>query len=148
MKKTVFYFTLLLASLMCACKDELAVKQDYLFELETMPVQKRIALDQTAEIRCRIVKEGDYKQTRFYIRYFQPDGKGELRFDDGRVLFPNDLYVLSSDVFRLYYTSQSSDQQNIDVYIEDNFGQVVQKRFSFQHERIEEANNPPKDSIR
>ncbi len=142
MKKTVLYFTLLITSLICACNDELDIKQNYLFELETMPVQKRIAVGETAEIRCRIVKEGDYEQAKFYIRYFQPAGKGELQLDDGRILLPNDLYVLSSDVFRLYYTSQSTDQQNIDVYIEDNFGQVVQKTFSFQNESIEEKNKP------
>ncbi len=142
MKKTVLYFTLLITSLICACNDELDIKQNYLFELETMPVQKRIAVGETAEIRFRIVKEGDYEQAKFYIRYFQPDGKGELQLDDGRILLPNDLYVLSSDVFRLYYTSQSTDQQNIDIYIEDNFGQVVQKTFSFQNESIEEKNKP------
>lgn len=47
-----------------------------------------------AEIRCQIVKEGDYQDTKFFIRMFQPDGVGELRLDDGRVLLPNDLYPL------------------------------------------------------
>ena len=36
--------------------------------------------------------------------------------------------------FRLYYTSRSDDQQTIDVYIEDNMGQVVQKSFTFQND--------------
>ena len=33
-----------------------------------------------------------------------------------------------------YYTSRSDDQQTIDVYIEDNMGQVVQKSFTFQND--------------
>lgn len=33
----------------------------------------------------------------------------------------------------MYYTSHCTDQQVIDVYIEDSFGQVVQKTFSWQN---------------
>lgn len=116
-----------------ACDDKLDIKQTYSFELETMPIPKRILENETAEIRCRITREGNYDGTRFYIRYFQPDGKGELRIDDGTAFLPNDLYPVENMVFRLYYTSRSSDRQVIDVYIEDNTGQVVQKSFSFQN---------------
>lgn len=117
-----------------ACNNELDVKQVYSFDLETMPVQKRITEGETAEIRCRIIQEGNYSETAFSIRYFQPDGKGELRLDDGTVFLPNDLYPLDKTVFRLYYTSCSTDQQVIDVYIEDSFGQTVQKTFSWQND--------------
>ena len=120
--------------LVCACSEDLDIQQDYAFDMETMPVQKKIMQGETLEIRCRIVKEGDYKQAQYSIRYFQPDGKGELRLDDGRVLTPNDLFPLTKDVFSLYYTSQCTDPQNMDVYIENSFGQVVQKTFNFQHE--------------
>jgi len=123
-----------------ACEDELDVKQAYSFDLETMPVQKRIVEGETAEIRCQIVREGNYSETAFKIRYFQPDGKGELRLDDGTVFLPNDLYPLDRTTFRLYYTSQSTDQQVIDVYIVDSFGQVVQKTFSFQNDTGEDDN--------
>jgi hypothetical protein len=103
-----------------------------------MPVQKKIIQGETAEIRCRIVKEGDYAENRFYIRFFQTDGKGNLRLDDGRVLQPNDLYPLNNEVFRLYYTSGCTDQQNISIYIVDSFGQTVQKTFSWQNESVDE----------
>lgn len=101
--------------------------------------RKKIVQGETAEIRCQLVKEGDYDEARFFIRYFQTDGKGELRLDDGRVLLPNDLYPLDKTTFKLYYTSHSTDQQAIDVYIEDNFGQVVQKTFSWQNDNGEEV---------
>ncbi|MDR0686083.1 MAG: DUF3872 domain-containing protein [Dysgonamonadaceae bacterium] len=139
--KSFFGITAWLAAIMllaCACSDDLDIRTRYLFDLETMPVQKRIVEGETAEIRCQIVKEGDYKENRFYIRYFQPDGKGELRMDDGMLFAPNDRYPLERTEFRLYYTSRSSDQQKIDIYIEDNFGQVVQKSFSWQNEVEEE----------
>ena len=83
-----------------------------------MPVQKRLAVGETAEIRCTLVREGEYADARYTIRYFQPDGKGELRMDDGTVFLPNDRYPLERFSFRLYYTSRSDDQQTIDVYIE------------------------------
>ena len=121
-----------------ACSDDLDIRKAYVFDLETMPVQKKIIEGQTAEIRCRIVKEGDYAENRFYIRFFQPDGKGSLHLDDGRILQPNDLYTLKNEVFRLYYTSNCTDQQTIDIYIVDSFGQTVQKTFAWQNENVKD----------
>ena len=129
-----FLYTLLLAAVVCACSDDLDIHQVYAYDLVCMPVQKKIVQNETAEIRCQLVKEGDYEQAKFFIRYFQPDGKGELRMDDGTLLLPNDRYPLDRTTFRLYYTSRSTDQQVIDVYIEDNFRQVVQRTFSWQNE--------------
>ncbi len=54
--------------------------------------------------------------------------------DDGTVFLPNDLYSLEKETFRLYYTSASTDQQTIDIYIIDSFGQMQQISFSFNNE--------------
>ena len=132
--KKMFFAALAALGLLASCDKELDVQQAYKFELETMPVQKRIALGETAEIRCTLVRGGEYADARYTIRYFQPDGKGELRMDDVTVFLPNDRYPLERFSFRLYYTSRSDDQQTIDVYIEDNMGQVVQKSFTFQND--------------
>lgn len=51
--------------------------------------------------------------------------------DNGTVFLSNDLYLLEKETFRLYYTSASIDQQTIDIYIIDNFGQMQQVSFSF-----------------
>ena len=131
-------YTLLLAAVVCACNDRLDITQNYAFDLQTMPYPKRIIQGETLEIRLQIVKEGDYSETNFFIRYFQTDGKGELRLVDGRVLTPNDLFPLTSEVFRLYYTSHCTDQQNLDIYIENSFGRVVQRSFSFSNETVRE----------
>jgi hypothetical protein len=138
MKKLSAYFLYLLSlsAIVCSCNSDLDINQVYGFDVVCLPVQKKIIQGETAEIRCRLVKEGNYQQARFYIRYFQPDGKGELRLDNGTLLLPNDLYPLTKEVFRLYYTSYCTDQQVIDVYIEDNFGQVIQKKFSFSNETV------------
>lgn len=142
MKKTKHFFgiTAWLVAIMLlagACTDSMDINKVYAFDLATMPVQKRIVQGEVAEIRCQIVKEGAYQETKFFIRYFQPDGKGELRLDNGTVLSPNDLYQLNKETFRMYYTSHCTDQQVIDVYIEDNHGQVVQKTFSWQNDKGE-----------
>lgn len=121
-----------------SCTPELAVRQDYSFSLSTLPVQKDIVKGAVAEIRCALSAEGDFKDTRYTIRYFQPDGKGELRLDNGTLLSPNDRYPLMKEEFRLYYTSQSADRQTIDVYIEDNFGKVQQLTFAFNNKKAEE----------
>lgn len=117
-----------------ACDGQLDVNQRYGFELETLPVQKKIGLNQTAEIRCQIIREGYYIRTEYFIRYFQSDGKGELKLDDGTVFEPNDLYPLDRETFRLYYTSHCTDQQTITIWLTDSFGQTMEKSFSFQNE--------------
>ena len=63
--------------------------------------------------------------------------------DDGTVFKPNDRYPLTRDDFRLYYTSLSTDRQTIDIYVEDNFGQLQQRTFNFNNEREDK----PKSSI-
>ena len=151
MKKTKSFFgiTAWLVAMMLlalACNDDMDINKVYAFDLVCMPVQKKIVQGEVAEIRCRIVKEGDYQDTKFFIRYFQPDGIGELRLDDGRVLLPNDLYPLKKETFRIYYTSHCTDQQVIDVYIEDNHRQVVQKTFSFQNDKGEDETEDGDDN--
>ena len=73
MKKFLAYFlyTLLLSAIVCACSDDLDINQVYTYDLVCMPVQKKIVQNESAEIRCQLVKEGDYEQARFFIRYFQ-----------------------------------------------------------------------------
>ena len=127
-----------LALLVGACDDTLEIFQAYSFDLVTMPVQESLREGETAEIRCTLAREGEYKNAEFFIRMFQPDGEGELKTDNGTVFLPNDLSPLEKTEFRLYYTSHCSDQQTIDVYIQDNFGQVVQKTFSFQNKNANE----------
>ena len=123
---------------MTACSDKLDVQQMYEFDLATLPVQTTIVKGEEAEIRCQLVRNGEYQDTKYFIRYFQPTGKGELRMEDGTVLLPNDLYPLPEETFRLYYKSLDTDQQKIDIYILDSFGQVVQKSFAFNNEEEDE----------
>lgn len=123
---------------MTACSDKLAVQQMYEFDLATLPVQTTIVKGEEAEIRCQLVRSGEYQDTKYFIRYFQPTGKGELRMENGTVLLPNDLYPLPEETFRLYYRSFGTDQQKIDIYILDSFGQVVQKSFAFNNEAEDE----------
>lgn len=134
--KTILHLSLFTLSLLAvsSCNDSLDIQQVYEFDLQTMPVPKELAKGETAEIRCELTKAGDYDQALYTIRYFQSDGEGELKLDNGTVLLPNDRYALNKTIFRLYYTSDCEEQQTIDIYIEDNFGQLIQKTFSFQNE--------------
>lgn len=124
--------------LVFSCDDQLDIQQVYPFAVTTIPVQKRIKMSETAEIRFQLQREGYYKETKYSIRYSQPYGKRTLRMAEGTVFLPNDLYPLPEETFRLYYTSASTDQQQIDVYIEDSFGQVEQLMFAFNNENVKE----------
>ena len=108
MFETIFVLGLVLTGIVCvvACSDKLDVQQVYEFDMATLPVQNKIVIGEEAEIRC----------------------------EDGTVLLPNDLYPLERETFRLYYKSMSTDQQTIDIYVVDSFGQMIQKSFSFNNE--------------
>ena len=137
---TIWVMGVLSIAVFClsACDNELDIQQAYSFTVETMPVQKHITKGQTAEIRCTLKRLGRFEDARYTIRYFQPDGKGRLKMDNGTIFKPNDRYPLTTEEFRLYYTSASSDQQTIDVYVEDNFGQTAKLSFEFNSQKDEE----------
>lgn len=120
--------------LFTSCDDKLEVLQAYDFSVSTMPVQKRIKQGETAEIRLQLHKSGNYKEAEFRIGYFQFDGVGTLKMDDGTVFLPNDTYPLKKETFRLYYTSGCTDQQALTVYVYDNFGQRYELEFSWQND--------------
>lgn len=125
------------AALLTACDDTLDIQQAYDFTVETMPVQSKIIKGETAEIRCTLKRFGRFEEDTYTIRYFQPSGKGSLKMDNGTIFKPNDRYPLTKEVFRLYYTSQSIDQQKIDIVVESKTGKRYEMSFSFNNESEE-----------
>ena len=101
---TIWVIGVLTLAVFClsACDRDLDVQQSYPFTVETMPVQKDIIRGQTAEIRCTLKRGGEFADTRYTIRYFQSDGKGLLRNDNGTVFKPNDRYPLTKDNLRTF----------------------------------------------
>lgn len=140
MRKFLGYilFTLSLLVIVCACSDDLDIKRDYEFEVHHLPVQGKIKKGETAEIRLQLVRKGRWEDAKYYMRYFQPQGKGVLKTEDGLVFLPNDLYEVPGETFRLYYTSNSEDQQVVDLYFLSDSGQLVTLSFSFNNETDKE----------
>lgn len=112
-------------------KDELDVQQNFPFEVNVMPVPKEVTNGETVEIRITIQRSGNFNSAAYYLRYFQFDGSGILRYDNQLPYQPNDLYSIPNTQFRLYYTSQSTVSQSLDVWISDNFGNEKQLKFQF-----------------
>ena len=122
--------------------NELDIRQEYPFTVESMPVADEIVNGETVEIRLEIKPEGNFSGTVYTLRYFQPDGKGSLKMEDGTVLKPNDRYLLNEWKFRLYYTSHSGkESQTIDLYFEDNWGNLQQLTYDFNGKDAEEEDN-------
>lgn len=136
MRKIASYiiYTILIACIACACSEDIDIRQDYEFKVTHLPVPKKLKVGETAEIRCQLERSGRYDNAKYYLRYFQPDGKGTLRMDDGTVFLPNDTYELTKETFRLYYTSESEDQAVVDIYFEDNYQNTYQLSFSFNND--------------
>lgn len=130
-------FIILLAVFVCSVlltsceRNELKIQQNYPFEVQVMPVPKEVGNGQTVEVRITIERSGNFHDTEYFIRYFQFDGQGTLRYYDEPPYMPNDLYLLPQTQFRLYYTSQSTVSQSFDIWIMDNFGNEKQVSFQF-----------------
>ena len=114
-----------------ACDDELEVQQAFPFTVELIPIPNKVTKGETVEIRCELVAEGKTDNTIYTIRYFQFEGEGTLKMDNGIIFLPNDRYLLENDKFRLYYTSECEEAQNFIVVIEDNFGNAFELEFDF-----------------
>lgn len=116
-----------------SCDEDMDIQQSYPFTVETMPVPNKVSMGETVEIRCELKKEGDYANTLYTIRYFQYEGEGTLKMDNGMTFLPNDRYLLENEKFRLYYTSKCSEAQNFIVVVEDNFGNSYELEFDFNN---------------
>ena len=68
-----------------------------LFMVEVMLVPNKVVKGQTVEIRCELKKEGDFSGTLYTIRYFQFEGEGLLKMDNGITFHPNDRYLLENE---------------------------------------------------
>ena len=136
MFETLFVLGLVLTGIVCvvACSDKLDVQQVYEFDMATLPVQNKIVIGEEAEIRCELFRGGSDGGKKNFYRCFQPGGKGQFSWGNGAGLTPAELYPLEKETFRLYYKSMSTDQQTIDIYVVDSFGQMIQKSFSFNNE--------------
>ena len=132
-KIVIGLIAMLCVSLFTSCKKELDVQQNFPFEVKVLPVPKNIGKTDTVEIRCELSSSYQYDENRYFIRYFQYEGKGSLRTSpQGEALFANDVYPLASKgAFRLYYTSASEANQSLSVWISDSFGNEQKLDFEF-----------------
>lgn len=121
-----------------ACDDELEVQQAFPFTVELMPIPNKVTKGETVEIRCELVAEGRTDNTIYTIRYFQFEGEGTLKMDNGIVLQPNDRYLLEKEIFRMYYTSECDESQNFIVVVEDNYGQSYEFEIDLNNENVDE----------
>ena len=131
-------FVGLMGCFLASCDDELDIQQSYPFTVETMPVPNKVTKGQTVEIRCEMKKEGNYTNALYTIRYFQFEGEGTLKMDNGITFLPNDRYLLENEKFRLYYTSGCSEAQNFIVVVEDNFGNAYEMEFDFNNQNAKD----------
>jgi len=132
--QAMFMLSLMLvcAVVLTSCeKDDLDIRQNYPFEVQVMPVPKEVTNGQTVEIRITVQRSGNFNDAKYFIRYFQFDGQGALRYYSEPPYMPNDLYQLPTEQFRLYYTSTSAVSQSFDVWISDSFGNEKQISFQF-----------------
>ena len=138
MSMATVLFVGLMGCILASCDDELDIQQSYPFTVETMPVPGKVTKGLTVEIRCEMKKEGNYANTLYTIRYFQFEGEGTLKMDNGITFLPNDRYLLENEKFRLYYTSGCSEAHNFIVVVEDNFGNAYELEFDFNNQNVKD----------
>lgn len=145
--KIIMMCSLIVAALVfTSCDNELDIQQSYPFTVETMPVPNKVKNGETIEIRCELKKEGEYADALYTIRYFQFEGKGTLKLDNGITFLPNDRYLLENDKFRLYYTSACNEAQNLLVVVEDTLGNSYELEFDWNNDNSDTADTHPEDA--
>lgn len=120
--------------------NDLEIQKDFPFEVSVMPVPKDITKDEYVEIRITILSEGNFSDTKYYLRYFQFEGTGKLKYYNTQPYFPNDIYPLYEKEFRLYYTSTSQVSQSFTVWISDSFGNEKKIEFQFNNKKVNGQN--------
>lgn len=133
------YFPLLLivvliGSMFISCDDSIGIQQEYGYNVTTLSVPSSIIEGETVEIRCQIEEDGHWDGSEYYIRYFQSKGDGVLQDQKGTIFTPNDNFKIDSTTFRLYYTSASTEAQEIELTFFNNFSTEVKLEFSFSNE--------------
>lgn len=126
-----FLFVCAVSVILSSCSDELDIQQSYPFKVETMPVPKDIVRGQTVEIRCELKAEGKFDGTIYTIRYFQHDGKGSLRMENGTVFAKRPLSVGEREVPSLLYLGKHGDT-DADSGGRGQLRQVIRNGVQFQ----------------
>jgi len=140
MKRFALYilYALLLPVVVCGCNDNLDIKQDYRYSIESLPLPKSIKQGQTVALEFSIIREGYYTGTSYRFRYFQSEGEGTLKNDKGKTLPINRFHAIASDNFVLIYKCIVEGQQQLDFVFEDNFCQRVEYMVMFTGARTDE----------
>lgn len=115
--------------LVYSCNGNVDIQMSFPFNVETLPVPKKLKVGEMEEIRCPLKQDGWYLLTSYAIMYFQLYGVECFKISEKTVLLPNDLYQLLGQTLWLYYTSASTDQQTIDVNFRDSFEMLNQLTF-------------------
>ena len=131
-------YALLASAIVCACNDDLNIKQDYRYSIETLPLPKSLKQGQTVAIEFSIIRERYYTGTSYKFRYFQSEGEGTLKNDKEKALAMNRFHAISSDNFVLNYKCLVEEQQQLDFVFEDSFGKQVEYSVKFTGKRTQE----------
>lgn len=79
---------ILTETILSSCTNEqLEIQQNFPFEVMVMPVPKDIAKDETVEIRIKIQPSGNFSETQYYLRYFQFEGTGKLKYLPKKLIY-------------------------------------------------------------
>jgi hypothetical protein len=139
MRKCFSYilFTLLLAAIACACSDDIDIRRDYGYTVETLPLPKSLEPGETVDLEFSILREGYYSETQYRFRYFISEGEGALTYK-GQPIPVNRFQEIDADEFVLTYQCLCDEQQQLDFVFEDSFDQRLEYTIEFANEQADE----------
>ena len=103
-----------------------------------MPVPKELKVNETAEIRCELKREGRWRTPGTLSAGSSSTGKARSNWMTARRCCPNDRYPLEKETFRLYFTPLSDEQSSFTVWVEDSDGQAVELEYDFNADNDKE----------
>lgn len=95
-------------------------------------------MNETAEIRCELKREGRWEDTRYTIRWFLFDGEGTLKLDDGTALLPMTATVAERDVPALLHPAVGRTERLHRLGWRTRTDQMVELEFDFNADNDKE----------
>lgn len=135
MKNIIIILFIALTGLV-SCNDEINVKQDYDFSITVEKYRKEIAAGETVGFVFHLNRNGNYALTHYTVNCFIREGEGTIRDKYGNTYKMNTDYPVNDPgTFTLFYTSQCSEAQRIELVFKDSFGKSRETVIELQNKR-------------
>lgn len=126
-------FIVLFGFLLSGCDTHMDIQREYNFGVTLKKYHVTLPYGHSCTLVFDIQREGNYKNARYYVQYFQSQGSGTLTMEDKRLYENTDYLIVEPDQpIKLSYTSLSEENEKMEILFTDNFGNRKEIEVTFK----------------